>query len=88
MKIYVLFLLTKHDENAEAIAVADEYTMDVNPEYMIREEEKVKNRSNYNSHTVVEIEIPSQPIYDRLAPEPIEISGKIVDENYETNRNK
>lgn len=77
MKLHVLFFLREGETVLEAMAVADEYTMDVNPEYMENEEEEVKKFSDYKSHVVITINVPSKPIYDALNPKQVEVDGTI-----------
>jgi len=77
MKLHVLFLARTDEDVAEAMAVADEYTMEVNPDYMYEKVEKVKKFSDYSSHAVVVINVPSKPIYDALRPKQVEVDGTV-----------
>ena len=80
MELHVLFFLRTGEDVAEAMAVADEYTMDMNPDYMYDEVEKIKKFSDYKSHSVVVIDIPDKPVYDALNPKQVNIEGKIITE--------
>lgn len=62
MKLYVLFAQRKETYDGEyapeALAVADEYTMDESPEWMERQiKEQVEVNSDFIAHTVVEIDL-------------------------------
>ena len=77
MKLYVLFLMRKDEDELEAMAVADEYTMEVNPDYLCEQEEKVKSKSGYLHHEVVEVTVPVYPIYKAFEKNMVKVDGSV-----------
>ena len=77
MKLYVLFLMRKGEDELEAMAVADEYTMELNPVYMYEQEEQVKRGSDYLHHEVVEVTVPSDPIYKAFEKNMVKVDGSV-----------
>jgi hypothetical protein len=78
MKLYVLFIKHKGEECPEAQAVADEYTMEVNPDYMQEKIDEVSKWSHIESHALVVINVPDKPIDDALNPKMVEVNGEVV----------
>jgi hypothetical protein len=61
MEITVLFIQRKESYDGEyapeALIVADEYTMDVNPEFFDEEVKRVLEGSDISGHTIVSFEV-------------------------------
>ena len=69
--------MRKGEDILEAMAVADEYTMEVNPDYMYEKEEKVKKSSDYLHHEVVEVTVPGDPIYKAFEKNMVKVDGSV-----------
>lgn len=81
MKLHILFGHRKEDfpgEYApEALEVADELTMDVNPTWMAEKVDKAKKDKTFASVVVVPIDIPMNEVMARLYPKSEPIKGTV-----------
>ena len=80
MKLHILFIKYRDEEAAEAYSIADEYTMDENPDYIQEKIAEVSKMSYVESHAVVVVNVPDKPIYDALNPKPVKVDGEVVKE--------
>jgi len=83
MKLYVLFaqrVCSYPGEYApEALEICDEYTMEVNSEWMQKEEQDIRDNDEFTSCAVIEVDISSaglEVIVNRLSGID-KISGKV-----------
>ena len=65
----------------EALAVADENTMDVNPEWMDSEKKKYADSGEFSALAVIIIYVHDDFIDEALFPEPIVVDGEVIMEN-------
>lgn len=76
MKLYVLFgqrKCTYEGQYApEALAIADEWTMDENPQYIGEELDKYIKNKEFTSLEIIPIEVSLKKIIELLSPPPIE----------------
>ena len=80
MKLYVLFgqrICSYEGEYApEALAIADEWCMDENPQYIENELDKYTKSKEFSSLKIIPIEVSLREIDERLSP-PSPIKGTI-----------
>ena len=60
----------------EALAVADGYTNDDNPDYLVNELTKQRASGEFEAVVVVVVEVPFEAIMDHLRPKPV--TGNVV----------
>ena len=65
----------------EALAVADENTMEVNPEWMDSEKKKYADSGEFSALVVISIYVNGDSIDEALFPAPIAIEGEVIMEN-------
>ena len=65
----------------EALAVADENTMDVNPEWMESERKKYEDSGEFSSIAIIVIYVHDYFIDEALFPQPIVVDGLVIMEN-------
>lgn len=63
----------------EALAVADEYTQDDNPEYLLNEFTKYEKSNEFSSLKVIKVNV-KEDFYKLLHPPEPEVSGEVIDE--------
>lgn len=82
MKLYILFGQRKCTYDGqyapEALAVADEWTMDENPDYIDEEYSKYESSKEFSSLAVVPIKVSSAEIDRRLKPDMTPVKGTII----------
>lgn len=82
MKLYVLFGQRKCSYEGEyapeALSIADEWTMDENPQYMGQELDKYIKSKEFTSLEIIPVEVSLQEIRERLLP-PSPIKGTIIE---------
>lgn len=80
MKLYVLFVLREGENSPEAYAVADEYTMEINPDYMEGQVDRIKGWSDYDRHEIIEVKVPDAPILEPFKRNRIKVDGTVEQE--------
>ena len=65
----------------EALAVADENTMEANPEWMESEKKKYADSDEFSALIVIVIYVHDDFIDEALFPAPIVIDGEVIVEN-------
>lgn len=82
MKLYILFGQRKCRYDGqyapEALAIADEWTMDENPDYIEDEKSKYESSKEFSSLVIIPIEVSSTDINKRLVPDNTFLRGKVV----------
>lgn len=67
MDLYVIFAQRKCDYEGqyalEALAVADEYTMDENPDYILEKLQEYKKSDEFEEVKIVIVQIPDAKLY-------------------------
>lgn len=61
----------------EALDIADEFTMDENPEWLASKLAAHKANTDFDSVEVVLVKIPDSAITDALYPKPITVEGQV-----------
>lgn len=62
----------------EALAVADEYTQDDNPDYLLSEFKKYESSKEFTSLKVIKVDVKAD-FYKLLHPPEPEVTGEVVD---------